>query len=116
MGINYRTMTYKDFHSICKDSIERTFGQELNNSSSKELYTKFKWYAGFIHYFIKNNRIHKLDSFEPKLKENIYFQQDADMTIKLFHNIKMVLLDKFMLIDIMDISNFCEKVESDVKI
>ena len=38
------------------------------------------------------------------------------MTIKLFHNIKMVLLDKFMLIDIMDISNFCEKVESDIKI
>ena len=116
MSVNYKMMTYKDFHSICKDTIELTFEKQLNGSTSTELFVKFKWYCNFISYFIQSNKIYKLSDFELRLRNNAYFEQDRDMAIKLFNNLKLILLNKYSLIDIMDITNFCEKVESDIKV
>ena len=57
-----------------------------------------------------------MNDFEKILTNNKYFETDAEMTIKAFNIIRQVLIAEYTLIDVIDISNFCSRVCSEIKV
>lgn len=116
LSINFKKLTYREFYSLINKICMNTFNEEVKSNNSTQLYMKLKWYCEFIHYFIKQNRIIKMNDFEKILTNNKYFETDAEMTIKAFNIIRQVLIAEYTLIDIIDISNFCSRVCSEIKV
>ena len=116
MNIDFKKLTYKDFYLLLNKMCMCAFNEEVNAHNSVQLYMKLKWYCDFIHYFIRQNRILKMNDFEKLLQNNKYFETDAELTIKVYNTIKQVLLSYYTFIDILDINNFCSKVCSEIKV
>lgn len=116
MGTDFKRMSYKDFHRYSNEVIERTFSVKLNSKNRNELIIKLKWYTNFIIYIIKNNKIERFDSFEPLLRKNKYFTEDADMVMKLFNSIREVLFENYVCTMVNDIVGFCERMNSELKV
>jgi len=118
LDINFKKMTYKEFYSIVNKITISSFKTELtiHNTNNKELYVRLKWYCSFIYFIIKQNHVLRISDFKSVVVNNKYLEQDANMIIQVFNSIYSVLNDIYSHVTIMDISNFCDKIESDIKI
>lgn len=116
MNIDFRQLTYKEFYGLINKIITNTFNVIIDVKNSREYYLQLKWYCSFISYFIKKNKMLHLEDFEETVTKNKYFIDDAETTLKCFNNIKLALLDKYTFINIEDIRNFCNKIETEIKV
>lgn len=116
LNIDFKKLTYKEFYLLLDKICMNIFREEVKSHNCIQLYMKLKWYCDFIQYFIKHNRVMKMNDFEKVLMNNKYFKEDAEMTVKTFKAIQQALLSQYAFIDILDISNFCNKVSSDIKL